>query len=81
MNTKPRAAFDGMAPSDFFFLGRVNRQMPDHNSWSRENLLNKTTGIVGRIDKELLIDVFEFWTKRTRWVRKHFLPEEPMLSL
>jgi uncharacterized protein (DUF1786 family) len=45
--------------------------MPDSNFRSREDLLNRITGIFGHMTREMSTGLFECWIQRFESVRKH----------
>jgi hypothetical protein len=60
-----------LAPRNYFLFGPINGKLSDHICESWENLLNTITGIFTGVDQKVLLNVFESWMNRPRWVIKH----------
>lgn len=57
-----------LAPSDFYLFGTVKRQLENRELVAPEDLLRAILQILARIPREELMDVFNAWIERVRWV-------------
>jgi hypothetical protein len=59
-----------LALSDFFLFGYIKGNLSKENCGNRVNILNTVSENLARVNREMLLNVFESWVNLPKWVIK-----------